>query len=131
MNVEFKVDFIKIDTEGGEIDILKGSNNLVTRDLPIISVEYGPGGYDAYGYDPDTLFTWARSHDYWIFDLFGHQFRSIEQWNKCVAQYYWDYLLIPNQKISCLSDRIKRIQSFDVSRFLVNQLSPDGQTRND
>ena len=40
LDIPFRVDFIKIDAEGGEIDILKGAVSLVRRDQPIISVEY-------------------------------------------------------------------------------------------
>jgi FkbM family methyltransferase len=117
LNVPFTVDYIKIDTEGGEIDILKGAANLLLRDAPIISVEYGPGGYDAYGYKPDTLFELAAETGYSIFDLFGNSFDSIDEWRSCVARFYWDYLLIPNRIVPAISDRINTIRALDLDRF--------------
>jgi FkbM family methyltransferase len=124
MDIPFRIDFMKIDTEGGEVDILKGATELLNRDAPIMSVEYGIGGHDAYGYDADTLFKLTESLAYSIFDLFGHQFTSIKQWRTCVSQFYWDYFLIPHKKLTSMSDRIKLIQRFEVDRFLVgNSLS--------
>jgi FkbM family methyltransferase len=108
--IPFRVDFIKIDAEGGEIDILKGADNLLHRDKPIISVEYGPGGYDVYGYEPETLFEFSTKLGYSIFDLFGHRFASIDEWRSCVARFYWDYLLIPDCRVPILTDRIELIR---------------------
>jgi FkbM family methyltransferase len=110
LEIPFAVDFIKIDAEGGEIDILKGGAKLLRRDAPIISVEYGPGGYDAYGYKPETLFELAAETGYLIFDLFGNSFTSLEDWRSCVARFYWDYLLIPKERIPTMTDRIERIR---------------------
>jgi FkbM family methyltransferase len=117
LEIPFAVDFIKIDTEGGEIDILKGAVNLVRRDAPIISVEYGPGGYDAYGYKPETLFELATEMGYSLFDLFGNRFTSMDEWMSCVARFYWDYLLIPDQRVPAIADRIDIIRALDFGRF--------------
>jgi FkbM family methyltransferase len=117
LKIPFAVDFIKIDTEGGEIDILKGAANLLRRDAPIISVEYGVGCYDAYGYEPETLFMLATEMSYSIFDLFGNRFVSIDEWRSCVARFYWDYLMIPDRKIQSIADRINVIRTLDFGRF--------------
>ena len=111
INIPFTVDFIKVDTEGGEIDILKGATKLLCRDRPIISVEYGPGGYDAYGYKPETLFELAEKESYSIFDLFGNRFISMKEWQSCVSRFYWDYLLISNDKLSIFAHRIELIRT--------------------
>jgi len=118
IDIPFRIHFIKIDTEGGEIDILKGAAHLLHRDAPIISVEYGPGCYDAYGYEPGSLFDIANEIGYSVFDLFGNRFDSRDEWMSCVARYYWDYLLIPNRTIAEIADRLREIQTFDPSRFL-------------
>jgi FkbM family methyltransferase len=117
LGIPFTVDYIKIDTEGGDIDILKGAANLLRRDAPIISVEYGPGGYDAYGYEPETLFQLAAEMDYSVFDLFGNCFTSIDEWMSCVARFYWDYLLIPDRSIPAIADRLNVIRALDFARF--------------
>jgi FkbM family methyltransferase len=95
-----RIDYIKMDTEGGEIDILKGGARRIARDLPVMSVEYGPGGYDAYGYGPATLFDWAVEMNYSVYDLFGNRFTARDEWLECVGRFYWDFMLAPNQKAS-------------------------------
>ncbi len=121
IHIPFKIDFIKIDTEGGDIDILKGAARLLQRDRPIISIEYGPGGYDAYGYGPETLFDLAESMHYSIFDLFGNEFTSREEWISCVGRFYWDYLMVPLPAIESLADRVCIIQRIDPTDFVRHQ----------
>lgn len=116
--IDFRVDFMKIDTEGGEVDILKGATGLLEQDWPLVSVEYGPGGYDAYGYGAETLFELASNLSYSIFDLFGNRIGSVEEWRSCVGRFYWDFMLIPNRKHACLADRLERIRSLEPRQFM-------------
>lgn len=104
--IPFRVDFIKIDTEGGEIDILKGAAELLRRDQPVVSVEYGPSGFGAYGYQAETLYDLADSCGYDLYDLFGNRFSSREEWAACVGRFYWDYLMIPRSRMAALTKRI-------------------------
>lgn len=106
----FKIDYIKIDTEGGEIDILRGAENLLRSNLPLVSAEFGIGGYDAFGHGPDALFDLATQFGYRVYDLFGNPFSDIAQWRACVSQYYWDYMLLPIAREQELSDRIARVK---------------------
>jgi FkbM family methyltransferase len=131
INIPFQIHFIKIDTEGGEIDILKGAAHLLHRDAPIISVEYGPGGYDAYGYQPGSLFDLASEMRYSIFDLFGNRFSSRDEWMACVARFYWDFILIPDRKIPELADRLSQIRAFDPNGFLHSSSAAGKSQRSD
>lgn len=53
-----RVDFLKIDVEGAEVDVLHGAELMITRDRPVLSVEA----------DRDrqvpALLGWLRSHHY-------------------------------------------------------------------
>jgi FkbM family methyltransferase len=51
-----KVDFIKIDVEGGEFPVLKGAQNLIFRDKPYIIFESGTGASEFYGTVPEELY---------------------------------------------------------------------------
>ncbi len=53
---DFQVDFIKIDVEGGEFDVLKGAVETIKRSNPIILFEYGKGSAFYYGTQPGELF---------------------------------------------------------------------------
>ena len=44
-----KVDFIKIDVEGAELGVLKGSKHLLKKHKPIVIFEFGLGASDYYG----------------------------------------------------------------------------------
>ena len=43
LNIKNKIDFIKIDVEGYELDVLKGSKRVLMYNNPIIIFEYNPG----------------------------------------------------------------------------------------
>lgn len=61
-----KIDFIKIDVEGGELDVLKGASALLTRDKPVVIFECGLGGTDIYQTTPAQLFQFFELHGYSI-----------------------------------------------------------------
>ena len=51
-----KVDFIKIDVEGAELGVLKGSKQLLKKYKPIVIFEFGLGASDYYGTKPVDMF---------------------------------------------------------------------------
>lgn len=51
-----KIDFIKIDVEGGEFAVLKGAQNLLKNNKPLVLFEFGKGASDFYGTDPVELY---------------------------------------------------------------------------
>lgn len=61
-----KIDFIKIDTEGGDFDVLLGAVETIKKNFPVIIIEFGAGGSDVYGASPDKLFTFLKDIDYQI-----------------------------------------------------------------
>lgn len=54
--VEENINFIKIDVEGGEFDVLKGAENLLKRCKPIILFECGKGASDFYNTNSNDLY---------------------------------------------------------------------------
>jgi FkbM family methyltransferase len=44
-----KIDFIKIDVEGGEFDVLKGARKILIKNKPVVIFECGMGASDFYG----------------------------------------------------------------------------------
>jgi FkbM family methyltransferase len=91
--------YVKIDVEGGEIGVLRGGREFLARHRPVLSVEYGRPSYSAYGHTADTLYEEAAMVGYAVCDLFGNVFRSIDEWRVCVDRLYWDYLLIPRERL--------------------------------
>jgi FkbM family methyltransferase len=63
-----KVDFIKIDTEGGEFAILRGAQALIQRDHPVILMEFNKTNLAQCGVTPLEVESLLQSLDYqWEF----------------------------------------------------------------
>jgi FkbM family methyltransferase len=69
---EDKIDFIKIDVEGGEFDVLKGAEALLKRDQPIIIFECGLGSSEFYDTKPLDLFRYLSKFNYKLYTLSGY-----------------------------------------------------------
>lgn len=52
----FKIDLIKIDVEGGELQVLQGAEKTIKKYLPYIIFEHGIGAADHYGTKPEQIF---------------------------------------------------------------------------
>jgi len=91
--------FLKIDVEGGEISVLHGGKKVLSRYRPIVSVEYGFQGYSVYGHEKNTLWNFAVEQDYILGDLFGAPCDDAETWDKICGVSYWDFYMIPREKI--------------------------------
>ncbi|MBK1723519.1 FkbM family methyltransferase [Thiocystis violacea] len=96
---QHRVDFIKIDVEGAELDVLGGARALAARDRPVFSVEFGSPSYSVYGRQPADLFVLASAWGYALTDLLGHPFRNLADWLASVDTYYWDYLMVPSERL--------------------------------
>jgi len=66
---EVKIDFIKIDVEGGEFDVLRGAKRILTNDQPILLFESGLGASEYYGTTPKSLYDFFKELDYKVFTL--------------------------------------------------------------
>lgn len=50
------IDFIKIDVEGGEYDVMEGAQKILNTWNPLVLFEFGMGGSDAYGITPEKMY---------------------------------------------------------------------------
>lgn len=66
---EKKIDFIKIDVEGGEFEVLKGAEKTLSNNNPIILFECGLGASNHYGTIPEEFFCFFEKLGYCIFLL--------------------------------------------------------------
>jgi FkbM family methyltransferase len=64
------IHFIKIDVEGGEMDVLKGGIEILRRCKPLLLFEFGVGASDFYGHKPKEIFEFLTEQvDLSIFTL--------------------------------------------------------------
>jgi len=59
-----KVDFIKIDTEGWELYVLRGGKAMITRDKPILLMEFNETNMQQCGVNPQDVIALLRELDY-------------------------------------------------------------------
>ena len=63
------IHLIKIDVEGGELQVLKGAKNLITRCMPTIIFEHGLGASNHYETTPEKIFDFMTSCGLSIYNL--------------------------------------------------------------
>jgi FkbM family methyltransferase len=91
-----RLDYIKLDIEGGEFDALRGAAGLVARHRPAISFEFGHRSYDAYGVDPGEVFDWFEARGYLLFDIIGTPLPRKERFLRADSTPgLWDFLAVP------------------------------------
>lgn len=56
-----KIDFIKIDVEGAEYGVLKGSERVLLENKPVVIFEFGLGASNYYGTNPETIYDFIHS----------------------------------------------------------------------
>lgn len=69
-NYTGKIDFVKIDTEGAEVVILKGMEKILNENENIrMAVEFWPVGLNGFGAKGEELLSILQSHDFILFDM--------------------------------------------------------------
>jgi FkbM family methyltransferase len=63
--------FIKIDVEGGELDVLRGARRTLAAHHPVMTIEHGLGSADYFGARPQDLHALLSELGYRVFDLDG------------------------------------------------------------
>ncbi len=92
------ISFIKIDTEGGEIDIIRGARSTLAHHRPVLSVEYGFAGYSSYGHVASTLLDLVEEMDYVAYDIFGFRV-DCSNWVQVIDAFCWDFILVPREQM--------------------------------
>jgi FkbM family methyltransferase len=91
-----KISFIKIDVEGGELDVLQGASELLESSQPIVAFECGAGSFLGYHKTPEAIFKIFSSLEYKIFSITGERIIDAEAFSKAsYAQNFWDYVALP------------------------------------
>src|SRR6266849_6101044 len=103
-----RLDYIKIDIEGGEIGALLGGLKTLGRLRLVHSIEYGFSSYSKYGHKAGTLYDLLSANGYVLADLFGCLIGDRQKWLNVVDRVYWDYFAVPREKAACWSAKVKR-----------------------
>ncbi|TVQ50110.1 MAG: FkbM family methyltransferase [Saprospirales bacterium] len=57
---DLHIDFMKIDVEGAELQVLQGASRIIEKCKPIIVFEHGLGASDIYGTSPEMIFNYFQ-----------------------------------------------------------------------
>lgn len=91
----FHINFLKIDTEGGEVDIFRGASDLLSNQaIDAIQFEYG-GCYTDAKTTLKEAYTTLHAHGYEIFRITQDKLIHIAQWHDTLENYqYSNYLAL-------------------------------------
>jgi FkbM family methyltransferase len=94
-----QVSFIKIDVEGGELDVLLGAVVLLKTSRPIVAFECGAGSFLGYHETPEVIFDMFSSLQYLVFSITGELIKDATAFHDAsYAQNFWDYIALPIEK---------------------------------
>jgi FkbM family methyltransferase len=93
------VAFLKIDIEGGELDMLNGAGRTLTTARPIVSFECGAASFLGYHDRPQDLFRIFHDRGYAIHSILGDLIVDEQTFREAgYAQNVWDYVAFPLEK---------------------------------
>jgi len=90
--------YIKIDCEGAELHVLRGSRALIAKYRPIISFECGDSSLIQYEYSASDIFAFFESLNYEIFSIHGTRLNRTEFIQASASQQFWDYVADPRSE---------------------------------
>lgn len=99
-----RVDYIKIDVEGGELGVMRGAAELIRTFRPVISFEFGEASFWAYAITPGDVADFLNAQDYELYDILGQRLEKEAFTLSSTQQNLWDYLAFPREK-SALAQR--------------------------
>ena len=87
-----RLDFIKLDLEGAEMDALRGGRTTLERFRPVVALEQDQHSPRYFGYTWDHLLDYFASLDYELYDLFGLRYTEAAMFEQCAV---WDFVALP------------------------------------
>ncbi|MCH9750586.1 MAG: FkbM family methyltransferase [Alphaproteobacteria bacterium] len=95
------INFLKIDVEGAEYDVLRGANELLRRGaVDYIQFEYG-GTFEDSGTTLKSVFFYLKRHGYHLFKVEGQSFQHIADFSVQLEDYrYANYLAVNERHLS-------------------------------
>ena len=93
------IDYLKIDTEGAELDVLQGATQLLTNSqIDYIQFEYG-GTYPDAGITLKAVYEYLTQYNYQIYRISRWQLTKIDTWQDWMENYkYGNFLAVRSGK---------------------------------
>ena len=98
--------YIKIDAEGGELQILRGAVKTLERFRPVVTFEFGASAIGEYGITVVEMADFWIQREYRIFDILARPLPTRDAFaESATTQSVWDYVALPGEDPS-LAERV-------------------------
>lgn len=95
-----RIDYLKIDTEGAEWEIIRGATGLLAnRTISVLQFEYG-GNYQDAGTTLEQIYKFLTHYDYSVFRIIPNALIYIDSWDQVLENYQnSNYIALSNDYI--------------------------------
>lgn len=93
-----RLNYVKIDAEGGELGILRGSTALLERFAPVVTFEFGANSLGSYGITVEDMAEFWRDKKYLLYDILGRPLDLQRFAASAHTQEVWDYVALPEPR---------------------------------
>ena len=110
-----EIDVIKIDVEGAELGVLRGSESIISENRPVIMFESGPPQKDGLGYTLDGMWEFFDVHDYDMLvpNRVAHNGPGLSREGFSESHFYprrtTNYFAVPSERRQEIRDRARLI----------------------
>jgi FkbM family methyltransferase len=94
--------YIKIDAEGGDLQILRGATGLIDKARPIITFEMGDNALINFDYGAADFFDFFAQRRYRLFSITGLPMNRAKLIENSAKQTFWDYVACPEELVGIL-----------------------------
>jgi FkbM family methyltransferase len=93
-----RIDYLKLDAEGGEFDILEGAQGILAKHRPLVSFESGLSTMPFYGTTPAMMAAIWQRLGYRVADIHGRELNRKKLEKSLTVELVWDYFAAPAEK---------------------------------
>lgn len=97
----YKIDIIKIDVEGSEMEVLKGAENTIDHFRPIVIVEIHGLYFDNPKHHASNVFDFFNNKNYKAYNIHKKEFESLESFKKDSGFHSIDRVALVNLSEKC------------------------------
>src|SRR5712692_998553 len=91
------LEYMKIDVEGGELDVCRGGAEVIRKFRPLVSFEFGANSSGGYNVSPMDMAQFWVGHGYTLYDVEGRRLDIEAFIRSATRQRLWDYVAVPTE----------------------------------